>query len=784
MTFYSRTGYCVLLAALLIGGSSPAQEARPEPAAVDDILRMRSFTFTAPIELSPDGRWVTYSLIDPRNRSKVRSDQGVITKTGTTRIAMGSDVWVANTATGHARNFTGGKGSSWSASWSPDGRHLAFFSDQGGAVHLWVWEVGSDRIRRISDVIIRTFAAYEVPRWTADGRHVVAKVLPEKMTLAQLMGWPESKTVITNSPLIDGAVTATVYRSAASADTSPGRIGQPHDGTLARWTRADLAAIDVATGKARRLVRDLPIANYWLAPDGRQIAYTSLRQDAPPGRNLYDLNVITINGDSSQVVAHRIPSDYGSSVSWAPNGKLLAYFTSPTRSSALEMSSHGRCFVASVDGGALRDVTPGRAATFGSHFAVPVWDAESEHLYLAARDTLWKVPVSGGEPTVAGTVQERQLVGIVGRAQGGKVWSPDDGQSVYVRTRNHKTKSEGIARVDIVAGRAELLFEEAKAITGQYSEFGMDALASRVAYILEDGQQPPDIWIADNGFKERRRLTHINPQLDRYTFGATRLIEWYSADGELLQGALLLPSGYVPGGRYPLIVHVYGGVSESRTLTRFGGSSWEVKNMQLLATRGYAVLFPDAPQRVGTPMLDLAKAVLPGINKVVELGIADPDRIGVMGHSYGGYSTLALIVQSQRFKAAVSLQGLSDLISMYGHMTPTGAGHTSYTEGGQGAIGGTLWQARHRYIENSPLFYLDRVGTPLLVVHGSEDLSLPSGFAAQTYTGLRRLGKEVEYVSYAGEGHVDWSYANARDYVMRMIRWFDHHMHKPDGTRP
>src|SRR6202030_2093517 len=120
--------------------------------------------------------------------------------------------------------------------------------------------------------------------------------------------------------------------------------------------------------------------------------------------------------------------------------------------------------------------------------------------------------------------------------------------------------------------------------------------------------------------------------------------------------------------RYPLIVWIYGGATLSDRLDRFGLAGPGPLNLQLLATRGYAVLMPDAPQHLGTPMLDLAKSILPGVNKCIELGIADPSRLGVMGHSYGGYSTLALLVQTKRFRAAVEADGFGDLTGFYGEM--------------------------------------------------------------------------------------------------------------------
>jgi dipeptidyl aminopeptidase/acylaminoacyl peptidase len=278
-------------------------------------------------------------------------------------------------------------------------------------------------------------------------------------------------------------------------------------------------------------------------------------------------------------------------------------------------------------------------------------------------------------------------------------------------------------------------------------------------------------------FKNPRRLTRINPQFDRYIMGECQLVEWESLDGQRLRGALLLPSNYEKAKRYPLIVWVYGGASGSDMVNQFGLDFGSLYNLQLLATRGFAVLFPDVPLRVGTPMQDLTKTVLPGVDKIVELGIADSQRIGVMGWSYGGYSTLALIVQTTRFKAAVMGAGLGNLFSMYGQMSKQGTSWAiAWAEEGQGRMGGSPWEFRERYIENSPIFYLDRVQTPLLIVHGTLDRGNSSYLSDEIFVGLRRLGKEVTYAKYEGEGHGILAFANQTDWCNRVIAWFDQHL--------
>ena len=173
------------------------------------------------------------------------------------------------------------------------------------------------------------------------------------------------------------------------------------------------------------------------------------------------------------------------------------------------------------------------------------------------------------------------------------------------------------------------------------------------------------------------------------------------------------------------------------------------------------------------------KTVIPAVDRAIELGIADPDRLGIMGHSYGGYSTLSVIVQSTRFKAAVDSAGPGDLISDYGIMDAKGGTFgVGWAETGQGKMGGTPWQFRDRYIENSPIFYLDRVQTPVLIIQGGLDSTVPHQQAEEVFVGLRRLGKEVTYANYAGEDHWEgtWGLANATDYWNRVTAWFDQHL--------
>ena len=172
----------------------------------------------------------------------------------------------------------------------------------------------------------------------------------------------------------------------------------------------------------------------------------------------------------------------------------------------------------------------------------------------------------------------------------------------------------------------------------------------------------------------------------------------------------------------------------SNNVNRFGLVGIGAFNMQLLATRGYAVLFPDAPLREGKPVADLMRTVMPGVDAAIEQGYADPDRLAIMGQSYGSLNTLAIITQTTRFKAAVITAAVAhpDLFADY-------LGSTGYYEQGQGNMGGTIWEYHDRYLENSPLFLFDRIETPLLIGQGERDGDLvPSEAISLRWSGWVR----------------------------------------------
>lgn len=761
-----------------IAATNPARAQGPTPLSVDDALDVRAFAELMPLTRSPHGQWLGYTVKD--NRRARRGDQETWARTGVRSIFTGSDVWLSNVETGETRNLTGDRDDNFLPTWSPDGHYLAFLSDRDGSgqSRLWVWDARKDELKRVSSLNVRA----EQIVWTPDSRNVLVTTIPEKLSLDEYVRIRVSGADQERNVRKTEAADVLLYKTTAGNEQNSNEPPSSDAWNL-NWALRDLVLVDVRNGKSSVIVRNQKILKFLVSPDGSHVAYTNQKRFEKAGSQqiLFDLVTVSLSTGAQRILASDIPLGFTGEFSWSPARRQLAYFTSGPAERTND------CFVVDVDSGKLKNITafPSRRE-WVRHSEIPLWDSAGEHIYFVRDGALWRASVRRAKAVEVARLSGRQIVQLIPQSEG-RIWMLPREEFTIVLAHDDLGKQDGFYKINLQSGESALLLEKGQCYTCRNVNEGQSTVVTadknHVVYFAEDAGHDSDLWISDASFHNPHRLTHLNPRFDKYAMGSARLVNWLGDDGERLQGALLLPATYQDGKRVPLIVWVYGGSSLSNYFDHFGFEGSGVFNMQLLATRGFAVLFPDSPQHAGVPMLDLAKTVLPGVNKVVEMGIADPDRLGVMGHSNGGYGTLALIVQTNRFKAAMEADGMGDLVGSYGQMGESGAAFgTSNLENGQDALGGTPWQVRDKYIENSPVFYLDRVETPLLMVHGTRDASVAPFLGDQVFVGLRRLGKQVVYAKYQGEDHspLFWSYADQVDLCNRMISWFEEYLEKKD----
>lgn len=762
--------------AMLLLADSAASSAQPALAdrtadtlAIDDVLAMRSLTILTQVTLSPSGRWVAFTVRNPHGSFQPAAvNDRVFTAAGRSTLVNGAELWVVDTWSGAARNLTGPQGVSWGGVWSPNGRSLAYFSDRAGVPQLWLWDARAGRSHLLTWAAIRSLYPWELVRWTPDSRFVIAKLK------SHLAGTSSVRDERRPSPAPSDSAIVHIFPK------HTGEAPATANSALVHAWDADLGIINAHTGEVRRLARSVPIPSYEVSPDGSAIAFMVLRGSDYGSQDMHmNLNVVDLQTRTIRTRAHDLVGVETGQFTWSPTSAAIAYVAT-----SYDAEKPEDCFVIPLENGDSIDITPGHHPRFGDNTRGPLWSRDGKSLLLIGNDTLWSAAANGSGIAPVASLAAHHLQSLIAHAFAGTPWSPLGGTALFVTTRDIETGREGVAAVDPKTHHTQLLFEDDVMGPADWlATYQIDAVGSKVVFPLQRADQPEDLWLADSAFANRRRLTDLNPGLARYQFGVTRRITWLSLDGETLHGVVLLPPGYTATRRYPVVVWVYGGIHTSYALNQFGVEPYDY-NMQVLATRGYVVLYPDAPQHLGTPMLDLAKTVLPGVNRLIELGIADSTRIGMGGHSYGGYSTLALIAQTHRFRAAVAISAAGvNLLSEYTLLDERGfSWGIGWAEHGQGLMGATPWERRDRYIENSPFFYLDRVTTPLLLMHGGRDDPV---LAQQTYSALQRLGAEVTYAEYPNVRHAfsEASFAQQRDYYERILAWYDAHLRRgPDDT--
>ncbi len=297
---------------------------------------------------------------------------------------------------------------------------------------------------------------------------------------------------------------------------------------------------------------------------------------------------------------------------------------------------------------------------------------------------------------------------------------------------------------------------------------------SRMLFSRERLEVYPDIWISDLSLSSPRQLTRLNPQIEEFNWGRAELMKWKSIDGVDLEGVVIKPEDYQPGRTYPMIVYYYE-LSADRLLRYNQTVVNHRPSFPLYASNGYVLFLPDIRFQSGRPGQSAVECLVPGVLKLIDIGLADPKAIALHGHSWSGYQTAFVITQSELFACALAGAPVSNMTSAYsGIRWGEGIARQFQYEKSQSRIGRTLFDAPHLYIENSPVFFAERINTPLLIQHGDEDEAVPWKQSIELYLAMRRLGKPCVFLQYKQEPHHLKAYANKLDYSIKMKEFFDH----------
>lgn len=796
----------------------------------DDLFRIEQIGryFGGPFSFSPDGNLLVYLLQRGKQTATLHKQDFLW---GNDR----ADAWLIDLQQSgtQAVNLTQGlaDGSGfWAPAWSPDGRRLALLSTRGGNVTLWVWEAATDQLRQVTERGVDLDEVLYRPYAWITSELIVCPVLPEgekpnmmnlEMRAAQIAmeAWPRAWH--------GEEVTASVLDTRMPAE-------------LSGFVRGELLLIDVASGTGKGIC-DGKTRDFTPSPDGSLIAFLQAVDVFPidPQVRLdfgvtsrYAVRVVTSRGEAlNDIIAEANSDVLPRSLRWSPEGNNLAFvgFAEDRSVPPQIYSYHPNDGIVQTFASAHLDAAPLVRQDPQLH-----WLLTGELLIYAARRAgnakpgpairrdWWVVGPDGSERNLTGDMEvvpgellpERPGLSFVGLASGA-VWRicPSDGGPERVTV--------GAELVEFVwpaapwSGNLQLVpkssaFSQviAASQTGEFSDYYLIELTSGTLEVLPKphieatlaGYEPTGgmlifsasgrtgtfLWATHRQFGAFQQLLETNTFLRAIMPSSFRRVEYRSLDGQELGAWLTLPPDYQEGRRYPMIVWVYpGSMARPSPKYLFDIDDLSALNLQIPAAQGYVILEPSIPLspegEAEDPMLRLPSGVLPAVERVIELGIADPERIFLMGQSFGGYATYGLITQTRRFRAAVALAGFCNLISLYGTLDARyrydDIAHEDLfmpasLESAWCRMGGAPWQDLGRYIRNSPIFQVDRVQTPLLIIQGDMDyVALQQG--EEFFRALQRRGVHARFVRYWGEGHVLEGPANIRDMWRRILAWLD-----------
>ncbi len=404
------------------------------------------------------------------------------------------------------------------------------------------------------------------------------------------------------------------------------------------------------------------------------------------------------------------------------------------------------------------------------------WTEGDEHVLIYDRYDIWAV-----DPMEANTA--RAITEGRGRADSlqfryvdldGEQDAIDPEAPLLLSGFNRATKADGYYR-DRVEG-TQPPFELIAMDRNFYGVRKADD-ADRLVYRRESYQEFPDLWVSDPQFDGARKITDVNPQQSEYRWGTAEPMTWTSLDGKQLQGILYKPEDFDPSQQYPMMVYFYERNSDDLHEHHIPAAGRSVINFSFYASRGYVIFVPDIPYKIGYPGESAMNAVMPGVTQLMDRGFIDRDRIGVQGHSWGGYQIAYMVTRTNLFAAAEAGAPVSNMTSAYGGIRwGSGMSRMFQYEDTQSRIGGTLWEKPLRYIENSPIFWADKIETPLLMMHNDQDGAVPWEQGIELFVALRRLGKPAWLVNYNDAPHWPVTLAEKRDWTRRMQQFFDYYL--------
>ena len=517
--------------------------------------------------------------------------------------------------------------------------------------------------------------------------------------------------------------------------------------------------------------------------------------DANP---ICDLYLVSLKDGSSKMVAQKI---YASNISTSPDGNILVWYNPEQKHYySLDLGQANK-----NKGEGIHNVPAPKVITDAivyplwkeSHdkpqmapaYGNGGWSADGKTFYVYDKYDVWEVdPLAQRAPKMLTEGLGRQKGYTFKMMRWDAMQLPDGTpgvkktpigkkDNVYFTAFDNKSKGNGYFMRENRKGKLlpmkELIMELDFALG--YLNKAKDA--NVITYTKGNFVESNNLWVTKDMFRSSKKLTAANPQQANYNWGTCESVYWTAHDGRELEGLLYKPEDFDPAKKYPMVVYFYETSSQYKHSYRKPAVSRSTINITYFTSNGYLVFMPDIHYTVGHPGKSAYNCIVSGVEALCKNSWVDKENIAIQGQSWGGYQVAYLVTQTDMFKCAGSGAPVANMTSAYGGIRwGSGVVRNFQYEHTQSRIGKTLWDEGgfELYIENSPLFFADKVNTPLLIMHNDKDEAVPWYQGIEYFTALRRLGKKVWMLQYNDETHNLSKRVNALDYTIRLSQFMDH----------